>query len=111
MQVASTLVFTARLAPRYGRYSKKSTKRGGMIVHRGLGILQYDRHWRDVAARTAQAQPRSPTDRKSTRLNSSHRWISYRVFCLKKTTVVREFYRRNPPPQRRAFAEQRTRQN
>src|ERR1039457_42419 len=62
MQVASTLVFTARLAPRYGRYSKKSTKRGGMIVHRGLGILQYDRHWRDVAARTAQAQPRSPTD-------------------------------------------------
>src|ERR1017187_5899794 len=24
------------------------------------------------------------TDRKSTRLNSSHRWISYAVFCLKK---------------------------
>src|SRR4029434_6104574 len=28
-------------------------------------------------------------DRKSTRLNSSHTWISYAVFCLKKTT--------NPP--------------
>src|SRR5215207_907186 len=28
---------------------------------------------------------RSPTrDRKSTRLNSSHEWISYAVFCLKK---------------------------
>src|SRR5437867_9164999 len=26
----------------------------------------------------------SPTDRKSTRLNSSHRTISYAVFCLKK---------------------------
>src|ERR1017187_4588976 len=26
----------------------------------------------------------SPTDRKSTRLNSSHRCISYAVFCLKK---------------------------
>src|SRR6266849_2283268 len=29
--------------------------------------------------------PRSSTpDRKSTRLNSSHEWISYAVFCLKK---------------------------
>src|SRR5438105_8261472 len=27
---------------------------------------------------------RSPQDRKSTRLNSSHEWISYAVFCLKK---------------------------
>src|SRR5436189_4543793 len=26
-------------------------------------------------------------DRKSTRLNSSHRWISYAVFCLKKKTT------------------------
>src|SRR5207247_7754656 len=25
-----------------------------------------------------------PLDRKSTRLNSSHEWISYAVFCLKK---------------------------
>src|SRR3712207_7266890 len=28
--------------------------------------------------------PRKPTDRKSTRLNSSHANISYAVFCLKK---------------------------
>src|SRR5207244_13605072 len=28
----------------------------------------------------------STTDRKSTRLNSSHQIISYAVFCLKKTT-------------------------
>src|SRR5207247_10100495 len=26
----------------------------------------------------------APPDRKSTRLNSSHEWISYAVFCLKK---------------------------
>src|SRR5215207_10398936 len=26
----------------------------------------------------------TPGDRKSTRLNSSHEWISYAVFCLKK---------------------------
>src|SRR5207253_9847221 len=29
-------------------------------------------------------RPRPPTDRKSTRLNSSHVAISYAVFCLKK---------------------------
>src|SRR5437762_9297311 len=28
-------------------------------------------------------------DRKSTRLNSSHRCISYAVFCLKKKTIMR----------------------
>src|SRR5207247_6585716 len=29
-------------------------------------------------------RPVSDADRKSTRLNSSHEWISYAVFCLKK---------------------------
>src|SRR5438105_987386 len=34
---------------------------------------------------SASARGASPTsDRKSTRLNSSHEWISYAVFCLKK---------------------------
>src|SRR6266849_1572979 len=28
--------------------------------------------------------PKEEQDRKSTRLNSSHEWISYAVFCLKK---------------------------
>src|SRR5438105_9475565 len=44
-----------------------------------------------VISTTAFArQPHSPprlnerVDRKSTRLNSSHEWISYAVFCLKK---------------------------
>src|SRR5438105_12335009 len=32
------------------------------------------------------APARTPADRKSTRLNSSHEWISYAVFCLKKKT-------------------------
>src|SRR2546429_3765567 len=40
----------------------------------------------EVAARTPQPQgvPRPHADRKSTRLNSSHGYISYAVFCLKK---------------------------
>src|SRR5437762_9984193 len=32
----------------------------------------------------ARIGPRDSSDRKSTRLNSSHRCISYAVFCLKK---------------------------
>src|SRR5438105_12483975 len=32
----------------------------------------------------SQEQRYRPPDRKSTRLNSSHEWISYAVFCLKK---------------------------
>src|SRR5437764_10845934 len=42
-------------------------------------------HWRDSRpASSRQSAPRKGADRKSTRLNSSHRCISYAVFCLKK---------------------------
>src|SRR5438105_5673133 len=37
-------------------------------------------HWRGCSGEPN----RKPRDRKSTRLNSSHEWISYAVFCLKK---------------------------
>src|SRR5207248_3677195 len=52
----------------------------------------------DTAAKSAQANTPAmarppwkwPTrDRKSTRLNSSHRTISYAVFCLKKKKIQR----------------------
>src|SRR2546429_4670017 len=35
-------------------------------------------------ARTPRTESESSSDRKSTRLNSSHGYISYAVFCLKK---------------------------
>src|SRR5207247_9459734 len=38
----------------------------------------------EVVPRRARHQQ----DRKSTRLNSSHEWISYAVFCLKKKKVM-----------------------
>src|SRR5437764_10125298 len=41
-------------------------------------------------------------DRKSTRLNSSHRCISYAVFCLKKKTTARHVLDR--PDENRAKA-------
>src|SRR2546430_10217902 len=37
-----------------------------------------------VVSQDRSATPRTPVDRKSTRLNSSHSQISYAVFCLKK---------------------------
>src|SRR2546429_4266353 len=37
----------------------------------------------------AQCNAREHPDRKSTRLNSSHGYISYAVFCLKKKTKLR----------------------
>src|SRR5688572_31374897 len=46
--------------------------------------------WTDIGGRYSQ-QPRvlpdGRSDRKSTRLNSSHSQISYAVFCLKKKTT------------------------
>src|SRR6266436_6936712 len=46
-----------------------------------------------AAARSRWPPPSSPRDRKSTRLNSSHGYISYAVFCLKKKKTI------NIPPQ------------
>src|ERR1041385_9424647 len=36
-------------------------------------------------------------DRKSTRLNSSHGYISYAVFCLKKKKIIRSTANTQPP--------------
>src|SRR5258708_24065342 len=44
---------------------------------------------RVLGAHTAVSQPVN-SDRKSTRLNSSHQIISYAVFCLKKKCIILE---------------------
>src|SRR5207248_6021952 len=44
-------------------------------------------HWRELAEGFRVV--RRSRDRKSTRLNSSHRTISYAVFCLKKKNLNR----------------------
>src|SRR2546429_7320901 len=52
---------------------------------RGQGGLRVLRHHRlDVAAVFQSRRLLDGRDRKSTRLNSSHGYISYDVFCLKK---------------------------
>src|SRR5207247_5014503 len=46
---------------------------------------RHARHRARVEPRGLQPHPHPVSrDRKSTRLNSSHEWISYAVFCLKK---------------------------
>src|SRR5437867_7144068 len=47
---------------------------------------------REGDQRNLQLCPDGVADRKSTRLNSSHRTISYAVFCLKKKINGRVFY-------------------
>src|SRR5437762_4739218 len=42
------------------------------------------RSWMSASSPRRRATWRGVADRKSTRLNSSHRCISYAVFCLKK---------------------------
>src|SRR5438105_11154686 len=43
---------------------------------------------RASARHVAVPVPAPDLDRKSTRLNSSHEWISYAVFCLKKKNLT-----------------------
>src|SRR5438105_12919746 len=56
---------------------------GGFSRHRMAPIIAWREH--RVGATPLGLAPRDVMrDRKSTRLNSSHEWISYAVFCLKK---------------------------
>src|SRR2546430_11885470 len=53
----------------------------GLIEVRSRGRAKEDT---PLLTRRADLRGRTPRDRKSTRLNSSHSQISYAVFCLKK---------------------------
>src|SRR5438105_8599873 len=65
-----TTLFRSRASPGTSKSSSLATSQVGILFLRGDGgdpkELQVEK------------------DRKSTRLNSSHEWISYAVFCLKK---------------------------
>src|SRR2546422_8141034 len=49
---------------------------------------------------TTARSPRSRRDRKSTRLNSSHGYVSYAVFCLKKKKRKGDMRHTPTPPTR-----------
>src|ERR1041385_8406857 len=78
-----------RLAPGDLTQGKQLLDRvGDKDLGRPAQHLQWHRRLvRDDPERPAELEhggPGSPGDRKSTRLNSSHGYISYAVFCLKK---------------------------
>src|SRR5256884_1201049 len=68
-----------------------------MIVFGGKGFIQKKRR----VAEPVSGIPKQ-IDRKSTRLNSSHGYISYAVFCLKKknSNIVRRARRAEPRKRR-----------
>src|SRR5437879_11434717 len=57
-------------------------------VQRGVGDQLDDLGLREVPAQLGPERVVDLADRKSTRLNSSHRCISYAVFCLKKKKKI-----------------------
>src|SRR2546422_8361208 len=69
------------------------------VLHSELAAaLGSDRFLREIAIAARLQHPHilplydSGTDRKSTRLNSSHGYISYAVFCLKKKKQIQALY-------------------
>src|SRR5437764_7021695 len=72
-------------------YTTLFRSRGLHPIHlllRTLGRRLGHLAWKQEVARVAIGE-----DRKSTRLNSSHRCISYAVFCLKKKNEKRQKFR------------------
>src|SRR5258705_3704227 len=66
-----------------------------------LGITKQRQSCSSFSFVSSETRPQNLTDRKSTRLNSSHLGISYAVFCLKKkknkphtAVIVRSYYAR-----------------
>src|SRR2546422_7259347 len=88
-----------RRPPRSTLFPYTTLFRSGYLKRAGLarrvGQAQMIPDWPRLVGPqiAAVATPESITDRKSTRLNSSHGYISYAVFCLKK--------KKQPPPDRR----------
>src|SRR5438105_10408581 len=53
-------------------------------------ITHVDWDWGNGETSQTATNTTTHRDRKSTRLNSSHEWISYAVFCLKKKKITDE---------------------
>src|SRR2546421_7552546 len=73
----TTLFRSSSVAPPGGRGTRRACVRG---YQNGVGGGSYF---------LSSRRPRNSSDRKSTRLNSSHDQISYAVFCLKKKNRTR----------------------
>src|SRR6266536_6713937 len=74
---------------RYSRREIAQLQRVAQLAGEGLAtaaigrVLKLQDRIDDLEDQLEAARHRERQDRKSTRLNSSHEWISYAVFCLK----------------------------
>src|SRR2546422_9820148 len=72
-------------------YRDCGDEHGCALAYHNLGMVSADRgrlsaadcYFRESRAQPSAVRAHHPQDRKSTRLNSSHGYISYAVFCLK----------------------------
>src|SRR2546430_5655509 len=65
-----------------------SLLRASLLANDHLSLVEAARLTTLRAAAATTGVPEATTDRKSTRLNSSHSQISYAVFCLKKKKTL-----------------------
>src|SRR2546429_2553498 len=77
---ATTEIYTLSLHDALPIYTADSIASGPVEARRARSALL-------PFARRSRAKGSSAEDRKSTRLNSSHGYISYAVFCLKKKCI------------------------
>src|SRR2546430_11536647 len=88
----TTLFRSARFKKRFARNAShpqaSAAQRGLLLDARHVQAKLRGANGRHITARSAanndQVMSHTESDRKSTRLNSSHSQISYAVFCLKK---------------------------
>src|SRR5688500_19112413 len=66
---------------------EQSDRIGGTVAERVFSLRRESLSWARQQQPEACCEQENSSDRKSTRLNSSHLVISYAVFCLKKKTT------------------------
>src|SRR2546422_3491241 len=77
-----------RRPPRSTLFPYTTLFRSGVGVRHDVDILErHPLRRKKLFRRVAGPSGRARIDRKSTRLNSSHGYISYAVFCLKKKKI------------------------
>src|SRR2546429_7144539 len=85
---ATTEIYTLSLhdALPISRLSARTTRSPETLGSLGMSVGNFDGRPERGTVHGALFR-HSPGDRKSTRLNSSHGYISYAVFCLKKKNI------------------------
>src|SRR2546422_11501296 len=80
---ATTEIYTLSLHDALPIFEAASAD-GGRVREAALDLVRDGERRQQIAPRSFPVFDRGEEDRKSTRLNSSHGYISYAVFCLKK---------------------------